>query len=328
MTVPLFGLVGGMALASLPLAPLAAQAKTTFARVEEYKAVEVLDLQRRTWRKVFQVPVWATALTVAPSNDRLAFLSWTERQPTQGDTPERRSELVVIDLAGKVLGPRVEQVQRYAWCGSDCLVFITGQREEGHLGFNPEGIGMLSLRTSQVTAMPAPRTPIGISWAPFDRSAYVKNWPGLGEAQIYKLDLASRTLTATPLLDYKFSPTGRYYLYDAEMTDTLVVVETKTNVPVNLDRLRREKILIGWASPSEDVLLTLNRPPRRTTPRDRPRAKPKELDEREADVTYQLYDVARSRMQATVKGVLRNWSAPDNKRLVQRGSDFHVIGAR
>jgi hypothetical protein len=306
---------------------LAAQTSTTFARVEEYKAVEVLDLQRQTWRKVFKVPVWATALTVAPSNDRLAFLSWTERQPTRGDTPERRSELVVIDLDGKVLGPRVEQVQRYAWCGPDCLVFITGQREEGHLGFSPEGVGMLSLRTGQVTPMPGPPTPIGISWAPFDRSAYVKNWSGPGEAQIYKLDLASRTLTATPLLDNQFSPTGRYYLYDAEMTDSLVVVETRTNVPVNLDRLRREKILIGWASPSEDVLLTLKRPPPRTNPRDRPRAKSRELEGHEPDVTYQLYDVASSRLGSTVKGILRSWAAPDNRLLVQQGRKYHLIGA-
>src|SRR5687768_2263136 len=108
MTVPLFGLVGAMALASLPLAPLAAQAKTTFARVEEYKTVEVLDLQRRTWRQVFQVPVWASALTVAPSNDRLAFLSWSELEPTDGDTPARRSELVVIDTSGQVLPSRVK----------------------------------------------------------------------------------------------------------------------------------------------------------------------------------------------------------------------------
>lgn len=327
MPVVMTVLARAISLAVVPLAPLAAQREPIFARVEKYKAVEVLDLQRRTWRQVFEAPVWATALTVAPSNDRLAFLSWTERQPTQGDTPERRSELVVIDLAGKVLGPKVEQVQRYAWCGSDCLVFITGQKEEGHLGFSPDSVGMLSLRTSQVTAMPAPPTPIGISWAAFDRSVYVRNWPGPGEAQIYKLDLGNRTLTATPLLDYRFSPSGRYYLYEGDLADTLVVVETRTNAPVNLDRLRGKKILIGWASPDEDVLLTLKRPPRRMTPRDRPRAKPKELDGREADVTYQLYDVARARTQATVKGVLRRWAAPDNKLLVQRGRDFYIIGS-
>lgn len=310
---------------AFPGGPLAGQSEPTFARVEEYNTVEVLDLPRRAWRKVFQVPVWATALTVAPSNDRLAFLSWTERQPTQGDTPERRSELVVIDLAGKVLGPRVPQVQRYAWCGPACLVYITGQRVEGEVGFIPHGLGLLDVATGRTTKLPAPSNPIRITWAAFDGAAYVKayakNWRP-GEAFIYRLDLASRTLEPTPLLDHVFSATGRYYLHDA-FTDSLVVRETKTNAPVNLDQLRQEALVLGWASASEDVLLTVKRPPRRTRAIGRPRAK--KPTDYEPEVTYKLYDLTRGRMVRTVKGYLRGWAAPNNKLLIQSGSHYQVI---
>src|SRR5688572_10777637 len=101
---------------------LAAQMPPTFARVEALKSVEILDLRRRAWQRVYQVSGWATVLTVGPSNDRLAFLSWTERATSDSDSPRLDSELIVIDTAGRVLPSRVKQVQRYAWCGPGCLV--------------------------------------------------------------------------------------------------------------------------------------------------------------------------------------------------------------
>jgi hypothetical protein len=212
-------------------------------------------------------------------------------------------------------------VQRYAWCGPDCLVYITGQKEEGH--FVPEGAGMLDVATSRTTQLPAPPTPIGVAWAAFDKAAYIKNAPRPGEALIYRLDLAGRTLTPTPLLDLVFSPTGRYYLHQGEDTDTHVVRDAKTNAPIDLELLRREALVLGWASPSEDVLLTVKRPPRRTRVG---RPKPKKSTDHEPEVTYKLYDLTRGRMLGTVKGNLRSWAAPDNKFLIQRGSHYQVIG--
>jgi hypothetical protein len=310
--------------AASPGTPLAGQAAPTFARVEELKSVEILDLRRQAWQRVYQVSGWVTVLTVGPSNDRLAFLSWTEQATSDSDSPRQVSELIVIDTAGRVLPSRVKQVQRYAWCGPGCLVYITGQEREGEVGFTPDGLGMLDVATGQTTRLPAPSYPIAVSWAAFDRAAYVKNSSPPGEPRIYKLDLAARTLEPTPLLDHGFSPTGRYYLYDAGIGSSLAVYQTKTNTPVQLDSLRREAILLQWASSTEDVLLTVKRPPRRTRATGRPRAK--KPGEQEPEVTYRLYDVARGRIRATVVGHLRSWAAPDNRLLVQRGSHYQVIG--
>jgi len=320
-----------MTVALLPAAPLAGQAAPTFARVDAYRNIEILDLQRKTWRRVHRVAEWATDLTVSPFNDRLAFLSWTEPQRAEGDTPLPRSELVVVDTSGKVIPSNVKQVQRYAWCGPHCLVYITGQQVEGHRGFIPDSIGSLDLVTGQVTPLPAPPQPTGISWAAHEGAAYVKNWPGPGEALVYRLDLAVRTLSPTPLRDYRFSPTGRYYLYEGDLTDTLVLYQTSINRPVDLEPLRREAIVLGWGSSTEDVLLTVKRPPPRTQPPGRPRVTVKSKQQIEADqnavVTYHLYDVARGRIRATLKGALRSWAAPENLRLMQREGGYHIIGA-
>lgn len=314
---------------ALPGGPLAGQAAPTFARLEARSSVEILDLQRQVWRPIYKAREWATAVSVGPSNDRLALLNWTEEPASPGsDSPRRTSELVVIDTTGRVLSSKVKQVQRYAWCGSDCLVYITGVREESHIGFIPQGIGMLSLTTGQATKLPAPSTPIAITWAAFAGAAYVKNWPRPGEALIYKLNPRAATLEPTPFLDHLFSPTGRYYLHEREFTDSLIVYETRTNAPVNMDQFRREAIVLGWASPSEDVLLAIKRPPRRTGPDGPPLAKVKikAAGSQEPQATYKLYDVARARVRTTVKGHLGSWAAPDNKFLVRSGTHYQVIG--
>ena len=101
-----------MVVALLPAACLAGQAAPTFARVDAYRNVEILDLDHKTWRRVHRVAEWATDLTVSPSGDRLAFLSWAEP-----DSSLLRSELVVVDISGKVIASSIKQVQRYAWCG-------------------------------------------------------------------------------------------------------------------------------------------------------------------------------------------------------------------
>jgi hypothetical protein len=309
---------------AFPEGPFAAQAAPTFARVEALKSVEILDLRRHAWQRVYQVAGWVTVLTVGPSNDRLAFLSWSEQATSDSDSPRLVSELIVIDTAGRVLPSMVKQVQRYAWCGPGCLVYITGQEREGEVGFTPDGLGMLDVATGRTTRLPAPTYPIAIIWAAFDGAAYVKNSSPPGEARIYKLDLAARTLEPTPLLDHVFSPTGRYYLHDREYSGSLAVYQTKTNKPVNLDSLRREAIVLQWASPTEDVLLTVKRPPRRIRAKARPT--PKKPGDREPEATYRLYDVARRRIRATVTGHLRSWAASNNRILVQRGSQYQVIG--
>jgi hypothetical protein len=236
------------------------------------------------------------------------------------------SELVVIDTNGNVLAPGIPQVQRYAWCGASCIVYITGLYEESHWNFQPWGVGMLDLRTGVNRSLPGPPTPRGVTWASYDSAVYIKNRPRPGEALIYRLDLATLRLEPTNLHDHVFSPTGRYYLHDGEWTDTLVVYETRTNRPVDLESFRREGIIIAWASPREDLLLAVRRPPPRLPPYGRPRVKKPGEDEK--PVLYKLYDLSSGRIRGTVMGYLGRWVGPPYAHLLGRGDEYEAVGIR
>lgn len=312
---------------SFVAAPLHAQAPTVARLQPPGKFVEVLDLERNSWRMVYRSPAaWMTALSVGPNGGRMALLSWTEGTTSGHDyVNPPASKLIVIDTAGQVIAPPVPQVQRYAWCGATCIVYITGQDEETHYDFRPEGLGMLEIRTGKTRVLPSPSTPIGITWASFDSATYVKNLPRPGEGFIYRLDLAALTLEPTPLKDHVFSPTGRYYLYQGEFTDTFVVYDRRTNIPVDIEPFRRGALLLGWASPREDLVLAVQRPPARKGPVGRPRPKP--MGVKEPYVWYKLYDLSTHRVRQVIKGHLRDWSGPGNLRMIERDGRHYVIGA-
>lgn len=299
----------------------------TFARIQTNNSIEILDLESRTWRKVYRSPTWITELSVGPSSDRLAFLAWREGVIEGHDyVIPPASELIVIDTTGKVLALRVANVQRYAWCGSSCILYITGEYEESHYNFRPQGIGILDIKTGKTRDLPSPSTPIGITWAAFDSAAYIKNLPPPGEAFIYRLDLAALTLEPTRLKDHVFSPTGRYYLYDGEFTDTLVVYETGTNQPVDLESFRRGALLIGWASAREDVLLAVRRPPPRPRPVGRPRLRVKRPGEDEKEAMYKLYDLSTRRVRQTMMGYLGRWVGPPYAHLLGHAGGYEAAG--
>jgi hypothetical protein len=200
-----------------------------------------------------------------------------------------------LATAGRTLAS-VEQVQRYVWCGPACIVYLTGRYEESHVGFRPESMGALNVVTGEKTALPAPPYPIGITWATFDGAAYVKNRPREGEPTIYRLDLPTKTLTATVFRDHLFSPTGRYYLHRPEFTDTLVLYDTRTNAPVDISRLRRDAIPLGWASSEEDILLAVRRETAPTANKGRPvRPTPRKSGDKPVARTYELYPVPDGR---------------------------------
>jgi hypothetical protein len=55
------------------------QATRTFGRIQGDNSVEILDLRKESWRRIYRSPKWGvTGLSVAPSGGRLAFLSWTK----------------------------------------------------------------------------------------------------------------------------------------------------------------------------------------------------------------------------------------------------------
>jgi hypothetical protein len=313
-------------------APAAAQT-STFARLWPGNFVEVLDLQRNSWRRVYQSPAWSTnGLSVGPGGDRIAMLAWKEGTVKGHDYAEApASTLVVIDTTGRVVAPGVPQVQRYAWCGARCIVYLTGIYEETDAGFRPNGVGRLDLATGKTRPLPSPPTPIGITWASFDSAAYVKNNPDVGESYIYRLDLARDSLAPTKLEDHLFSPTGRYYLVDAFDTDTLVLYDTRTNTPVDIEGFRRGAIVLGWVSAGEDLLLAVKRPPPRRRALGltdaRPRLRVKDPNKVDPYVRYMVYDLVARRVRSAVLGHLQDWSGSGNQRLVEREGKYYMLGA-
>jgi hypothetical protein len=310
--------------------PLCGQEAATFARLQPGNFVEVLDLKKNQWHRVYQADAWSTSeLTVSPTGDRLALLAWSEGVIAgQGYATPPAPALIVIDTLGRVLARPVPLVQRYAWCGRDCLVYLTGPYEETDLSFIPEGVGTLDVSTGKTTALPKPPTPVDISWAAFDGAAYVRNRAREGEADVYRLDLASCTLTATPFKDNQFSPTGRYYLSRPEFADSLVVYERATNKPVDLSQVRRDAKLLGWASAKEDMLLTAKRERQSPGANPRPPYRAMKPGENQADVTYKLYDVPARRFRQTLSGRVDRWVGPGHQRLVQQGGRYRVLGAQ
>lgn len=318
---------------SLWTAPPAVAQTGTFARLWPGNYVEILDLETNSWRRVYQSPAWSTnGLSVGPGGDRIALLAWKEGVVKGHDyAVPPASELVVIDTAGRMRAAPVAQVQRYAWCGARCIVFLTGQYEESHYNFRPDGLGVLDLATGKTRSLPAPTTPIGITWASFDSAAYVKNLPQRGEAYIYRLDLARDSLTPTVLEDHLFSPTGRFYLQDRWDTDTLVLYDTRTNTPVDIEGFRRGASVLGWVSATEDLLLAVKRPPPRRRALgltdDRPRLRVKDPNEVEPYVRYMVYDLAKRRVRSAVLGHLKDWSGSGNQQLIEREGKYYVVGA-
>jgi hypothetical protein len=306
------------------------QDRSTFARLQPGNTVELLDLQKQSWHRIYRSPSWGTSgLSVAPSGDRLAFLAWKQGVVSGHDyTVPPASELVIIDTAGRTLAS-VEQVQRYVWCGPACIVYLTGRDEESHVGFRPESMGVLNVVTGDKTPLPSPPYPIGLTWATFDGAAYVKNRPREGEATIYRLDLRTKTLTPTVFRDHLFSPTGRYYLHRPELTDTLVLYDRRTNAPVDISSLRRDAIPLEWALSGEDILLAVRREAAPiANKRRRPRLRPLKPGDRPVPRTYELYLVPDGRSLKRLTGQLADCAGPNNLRLVERAGDYQVLDVR
>jgi hypothetical protein len=327
------GMVALIASAALTsLGPRGHAQTPTFARLRpgSFTEVEILDFQRSSWRMVYRLPTgWLTALSVGPDGSRMALLAWTEGTAAGHDyVVPPASRLIVIDMAGHMIAPPVARVQRYAWCGAGCIVYITGEDEESHYDFRPEGMGKLDIATGKASALPSPPTPIGITWASFDSAAYIKNLPRPGEGFIYRLDLVALTLEPTSFKDHVFSPTGRYYIYEGEFTDTLVIYDRRTNEPVDLESFRREALIIGWASPREDILLAVRRPPPRPRPVGRPRPTVKKAGEDEKEVLYKLYDLSTRRVGRSMTGYLGRWVGSPYTYLLGGSGGYQVAEIR
>jgi hypothetical protein len=315
-----------VALALLGTTVACGQAARTFARIQGDNGVEILDLRKESWHRIYRSPKWGvTGLSVAPSGDRLAFLSWIKGTVSGHDyAVPPAAELVVIDTAGRAIAS-VPNVHRYDWCGETCLIYITGVYRESEVGFHPSGVGMIDLTTGRTTALPAPRYPIGIRWGPLDGAAYIKIAQEDGQLRILRVDLRNRASSLTDLKDHLFSPTGRYYLHRPHFTDSMMVYDTRSNAPVDISTLLREAKPIGWAVLNDDVLLALRRRPAKAVkPEGRVWVRPlKPGDIREE--TYLLYRVSAARVVGQVKARLGPGASPADFRLIQEGVNYKVV---
>lgn len=298
-----------------------------FARLQPGNIIEVFDPQHAAWRSVYHSTGWSVSdLTVSPGNDRLAFLAWTEGVVGEHDYATLpHSELTVIDTAGRVTFAGLRDVQRYTWCGRACLAYIKGQYEESHDGFRPQAVGAADLVTGVDTPLPSPPFPIALAWADFDKAIYLKNRPREGEPVVYRLDLSTRLLQSTTLRDIRFSPSGRYYLHKPDLADSLLVYETRSNMPVDVSRFRREASLLEWGSPNEDLVLAVRRTRPRTDHGAPPVVKRRKPGEPVPEATYLLYDVESGRTRRTAKGLIGQWVGSDHRHLVQHGGDYQVL---
>jgi hypothetical protein len=324
--VTLIGITGAAVLYG---GSLGAQQKPVFARIRPDNTVELLQLEKKSWRDIYHAPgSSASALSTSPSGARVAFLSWTKGTFIGHEYDVLpAAELVVIDTAGRTIAS-IPNVQRYDWCGPACVIYITGLYQETDIGFDPTGVGMIDLTTRTRTELPAPPHPIGIRWGPHDGAAYIKSAPEHGEPPIFRVDLQTGALSRTELKDHLFSPTGQYYVHRPHFQDSLQVYETRSNTPVDISKLLRQAKPIGWAAVNDDVLLAIRRNPARAVKAQGRRfpapLKPDSIPEE----TYQLYRLSDARVVAQVKARLGPGAGPADFHVVQQGGSYKVLEQR
>src|SRR3989454_11117454 len=181
------------------------------------KAVDVLNPVTGATRTVYRSTRWATRdLTVSPTGVYLGLLE-LDAGIVEGHQyrVSPRSELIVLDTNGLVVQRIARDVQRYAWCGSSCLVCVLGRSDETDLGFRPIGAAMSDFVTGQRTSFAGPPWPYEVAWGAFDSSVYL-SYPGPGGSrEIFRFPLPEGPLTLTGHRDLLFSFDGTFYLSSA-----------------------------------------------------------------------------------------------------------------
>jgi hypothetical protein len=317
-----------MLLGGIPLGGTVASAQqtVTIARLLPDKTVELLNLPEGRWHRVYRASSWGlTDLSVAPTGDRLAFLSWTEGVVSRGDySVPPSAELVVIDTSGRKLAA-FPSVQRYAWCGPGSIAYIIGEyREEKHPNFRADGVGLLDVGTGATRAVRGPQYPSEVVCRPSERAAYLKNSAPRGEPRIYRLDVDHGTIAPTGLLDNEFSPTGRFYIErPPEGGGESIVRRTADNSEVPLEKLRRGADLIGWAGGDRDLLLAVKHEPR--TPGSDTGGVRVAVGPMNPPLTYLLYDLDRQQVVRSQRGRLWTYANQHHQPILQLPSGWHIF---
>jgi hypothetical protein len=307
-------LLMGLILAGPAFATLEAQEPETFVRIVPGNRVQLVDAGGRAVREIYRSPAWhASAAELEPGGRRVALLEWNE-------TPaSRESELILLQETGRVEARPARNVQRYAWCGTGCLAYITGHYREGRDGFVPDSLHHLDLTTGVRTAIGVPY-PLELNWASFDNALYVRTRVLPRGESVMRYDPRTRSLTGTKLKSVRLSPTGRYYIYRPPLTDSLLVLRTADNAEVSLEKFRRGADLIQWADGDSDLLLAVKHEPR---PADS--GVPRVVADMNPPLTYLLYDVDKGRVVRSQRGRLTTWKSPRNQKLLEANSGLKVL---
>jgi hypothetical protein len=297
----------------------------TFVRIHDNR-IEILDLGTQTWRSMYWArDAWLSGGSVAPSGDRVAVIAWTRgTMKGQGYSVLPAARLVVIDTLGRALAS-VPNVHEYAWCGGNCLAYLTGQyNEDSDWGFKPEGAGLLDLASGKTAPLAVPEYTIRVTWNPRDSALYLRqSAPGM---PVHRLDLRARSVSRTKLHDHAFSPTGEYYLSRPFETESVRVYRTATNAPVDLSSLLEIADVVDWAGPSGDVLLAVRHVPRVPRQPGEPAIRPIRPEDIRP-LRYFLFRISDGRVLDEAEGFLCELAGSAQQRMIRQGERYRVLVA-
>jgi hypothetical protein len=291
------------------------------ARLDPGNWVTLVDPASGAVRRIYHSTADALdGLSIGPSQDRLALIEM--RAVERGDARIPANELLIINPEGETVARIDRNVQRYTWCGDQCLVYIAGEYYEGGVGFKPTGAFVFNLTTRAEVSVPDVPSPYDLTWAPFDSSVYFKSFARASGENVFRLSLSDGTVSVTPYHDFGFSPSGEYYLRGrGEDNDTIRLYETRSNRPVTLPDRRTLGDVGGWVFAEGNLLLFARRP----EPQTRDSVRQGIRIGRPAAPEYAIYDVALRRVVRKLTGEVAPWVRPRGVLPMLSGGTIHVL---
>lgn len=284
----------------------------TLARLDHGK-IEIIDGSTGATRRIYQSSKWYTrSLMVSPNGARMGLIEIDSGTVSHGvyATPPK-PELVILDTAGRVVRRIEQDVQRYAWCGDDCLAYITGRTDESDQGFSSTGGAILNLRTGVLFPFPGPPFPVNLFWAAFDSSVYLKYSGVEGANRVVRIDPITGLSGPTSHRDFVFSPDGLYYLaLPATPEQPIRVFDSRTDAPVALTGLPSDAVPQRWLPSGGSDLLALIRPkPQPPSNKQKPPFV-RVTGGGQIDKDYLVYGVENRTVSRRLRGRFPEWSSP------------------
>lgn len=286
----------------------AVDSSLVFVRVTALRNVELVSLDTGRSQRIYQADSQATVDMQTMSPNR--YVAFREQRPST------EPSLVIVDLGGVVVRRVSDGVQRYVWCGGNCLAIIRGPTNETDAHFSArEAIIIQSVVSDSLKAITGPGVPYDLYWAAFDSSLYLKYPTHQGVPAIYRYSITTGTMALTTHGDLHFSPDGRYYLSFGSLPwQRPMLYDARTDSAITTPSLDSLGFPIRWLDGSGAMLLIRKNnprpPPRRHQPR--PKGQPlvftRPLPGEPADEDYYVYDMAAPATVRLVHGHVLPWS--------------------